>query len=176
MDQVINYQNLSLTSFLAYIEAQGHQLFLSTIWGPFNARTQSIETKFINHATTVLRFTGAQQLIPFYKGYATNDQFLDSRSLPVKNETLQKEIQASITKLSNSDKGAFQSAPDFMNMLGALPQNKYHISDSVKQKLQQVQENLKKFLGSIAICIQQSLEISSLAVRGLNYILGVCPT
>ena len=134
-------------------------------------RTQSIETKFINHATTVLR-----EVVPFYTAYTTDGPFLDLRSLPVKNETFQKEIQGYINKLSNGDKEAFRSAPDFMNMLGALHQGKSRISHSVKQKLQQVQKDVKEFLGSIAICIQQSLEIYSLAVAGLNCILGVCPT
>lgn len=165
---------------MSYIEAQGPHLFLDTIWKPFEARTQSIETKFINHATTVLRFAGAQQLIPFYKAFATGDQSLNPRSsevsVPMKNEAFQKAIQNYIDKISNDDKEAFQSATDAMNKLGSLPPSKSHISISVMQKLKKLQQYVKQFLGSIAICIQQTLQISSLVLGGLNCILRVCTT
>ena len=155
-------------------------MFLITIWKPFEARTQSIETKFINHATTILRFAGAQQLVPFYKAFATGDQSLNPRSseisVPKKNQVFQKAIQNYIDKLSNDDKEAFQSASDVMDKLGALPPAKSHLSISVMQKLQKVQQYVNQFLGSIAICIQQSLEISSLVMGGLNCILRVCTT
>ena len=97
-------------------------------------------------------------------------------SAPVKNQAFQTAIQEYLDNLSDDDKVAFQSATDVMQMLGGLQQGKSRISSSHTTRVQKVQKVLqcvKQFLGSIAICIQHSPEISSLVVGGLNCILTV---
>lgn len=97
-------------------------------------------------------------------------------SVPVKNEAFQKAIQKYIDNLPDDDKDAFQSATDVMKKLGELQQDNSRISSSHTTRVQKVQKVLQcvqQFLGSIAICIQHSPEISSLVVGGLHCILTV---
>ena len=111
---------------------------------------------------------------------ATEDQSPNPQSLaiciPVKNEAFQKAIQEYIDNLSDDDKEAFQSATDVMEKIGELQHDKSRTPSSNTTRLQKVQKVLqcvRLFLGSIATCIQQIPEISSLVVGGLNCILTV---
>ena len=71
---VIIYQVLSLTP-LSYIDAQGFKRFLRVTWEPFEAKFQSIETKFIHHTNIVVRLAGAEHQNYFYKKEAQDKQW-----------------------------------------------------------------------------------------------------
>ena len=109
--------------------------------------------------------------------HAAGDQPFNSQPptvpMPAKNEAFERAVvvalQKHINSLSDDDKVAFQSATDVMKKLGGLQHDRPHVSDKVQKVLQCV----KKFLGSVAICIQHSPEISSLVVGGLNCALTV---
>ena len=112
--------------------------------------------------------------------YATRHQSLNPQSSPtstlVKNDSFQKAIQEYIHNLSDDDKVAFQSATDVMEELGKLQQGGLRIPTSHStwiQKVQKVLQCMKQFLGSVAICVQHSPQISSLVVGGLHCILTV---
>lgn len=95
---------------------------------------------------------------------------------PVRNKAFQKAIQEYIDNLPDDDKMAFQSATDVMERIGELQKDKSRTSSSHPCQVQRVQKVLqcvKLFLVSVAICIQQNPEISSLVVGGLNCILTV---
>ena len=94
--------------------------------------------------------------------------------MPARNEALQKAIQAYVTKLSDDDKAAFRSAPDIIDHLQDMQRNgKPPISSSLTSRVEKVLQCVKGFMGSLAICIQHSPEISSLVVGGVNCILMV---
>lgn len=112
--------------------------------------------------------------------HATRSQSPDFQSpafsVPEKNQAFQKAIQEYIDNLSEDDKVAFQSATDVMEKLEELQRATTHKSSSHTtrmQKVQKVLQCLKRFVGSIAICIQHHPEISSLVVGGFNCILTV---
>lgn len=112
--------------------------------------------------------------------HATGYQSLNPQppAIPVlvKNEAFQQAIQEYINQLSDDDRVAFQSATDVMEKLGELQQSKpntFTFHSTRIQKVQKVLQCLKQFMGSIAICIQHSPQISSLVVGGLNCILSV---
>lgn len=117
--------------------------------------------------------TGPQPLIQ-----ASNFQ-TPAIPIPVKNEAFQKAIQEHVDNLSDDDKVAFQSATDVIQKLGELQRGKSRIFRSQTsettyiQKVQRVLQCVKQFIGSIAICIQHSPQISALVVGGLNCILSV---
>ena len=95
---------------------------------------------------------------------------------PVKKKAFQQAIQEYIDNLSFDDKIAFQSATDVMETIGVLQKYKSRTSryrTSQIQKMQKALKCVKLFLGSVAICIQQNPEITSLVVGGLNCILTV---
>ena len=115
--------------------------------------------------------------------HAAGTQFpnpqLPTISTPVRNEAFQKAIQEYIDKLSEDDKVAFRSAPDVMVKLAELQQQQGRSGISIShttlmQRVQNVLQCVKRFLGSIAICIQHHPETSSLVVGGLHCILTVC--
>ena len=112
--------------------------------------------------------------------HTAGDKSLNSQSLaipvPEKNGAFQKAVQEYINNLSDDDKAAFQSATDVMEKLGEMQQAKSRVSSSHNTRVQKVQKVLQcvqRFLGSIAICIQHSPEISSLVVGGVHCILMV---
>ena len=107
--------------------------------------------------------------------HPTGDQPQNPKSaeIAVKSEGLQQEIQKYIDKLSNDDKLAFRSATDIMDKLGQQQWGKFRITCFHITRMQGVLQCVDQFLGSIAICIQYDLRISSLVVGGLNCILGV---
>ena len=112
--------------------------------------------------------------------YTTGYQALNPQPLVipvlVKNEAFQQAIQEYINQLSDDDRLAFQSATDVMEKLEELQQRKpntFTFHSTRIQKVQKVLQCLKQFMGSIAICIQHSPQISSLVVGGLNCILTV---
>ena len=91
----------------------------------------------------------------------------------VKSEGLQQAIQEYVDKLSNDDQIAFRSATDIMDKLGEQQWGKFRITNFHITRMQKVLQCVDQFLGSIAICIQYDLRISSLVVGGLNCILAV---
>ena len=110
---------------------------------------------------------------------ATRDQLPNPKplahSVPAKNEAFQQAIKKYTDNLSDDDRVAFKSAADIMEELGRLSQSKSDTSSfhNTQNKVQKVLQCMKKFLESVAICIQQSPEISSLVVGGLHCILTV---
>lgn len=112
-----------------------------------------------------------------FGGQSPNTQ---SPAIPTpKNTAFQQAIEKYLDKLSPDDKLAFQSATDVQEKLAVLQQDKPQTSSSHASRAEKVQKVLKcvkKFLVSVGICIQQSPEISSLVVGGLNCILTVSST
>ena len=99
---------------------------------------------------------------------------LPPASVPAKDGALEKAIQAYINKLSDDDKAAFQSAPDIVERLQEMQRNdKSLVSSSMAARVEKVLQCVKYFMGSLLIFIQQSPEISSLVVGGVNCILTV---
>ena len=97
--------------------------------------------------------------------------------VPAKDEALQKAIQEYISKLSNDDKAAFQSAPDIIERLDEMQhKSKTPIPSSLATRAERVLQCIKYFMGSLSIFIQQSPEISSLVVGGVSCILSVGST
>ena len=96
-------------------------------------------------------------------------------SVQVNHEAFQIAIQEYTDKLPDDDKVAFRSATNVLEKLAELQQGKSHISSSHTrmQRVRKVLQCLKRFLGSIAVCIQHNPEISSLVVGGLHCILTV---
>ena len=93
---------------------------------------------------------------------------------PANDEVLQKAIQKYISKLSNDDRTAFQSASDVIEHLHKMQGDaKSPISSSCTTRVERVLQCIKSFMGSLSIFIQQSPEISSLVVGGVNCILTV---
>lgn len=91
-----------------------------------------------------------------------------------KDEALQKALQEYINAVSDEDKEAFQSAPDIMGRLQQMQHSKKPLISSVlTSRVEKVLQCVKHFIGSLAIFIQQSPEISSLVVGGVNCILTV---
>lgn len=84
-------------------------------------------------------------------------------------------LQNHIDSLSDDDKKAFQRASvvDVMEELRKAQHSTSGISDSLS-RVQKALKFVDRFMGSLAIFIQQSPEISSLVVGGLNCILMVC--
>ena len=110
--------------------------------------------------------------------HATRNQSPNSQSLaisvPVKNEAFGKALQEFVDNLSDDDKVAFQSDTDVMLVLEELGKSRISRSHTpLMQKVQKVLQCVQQFLGSVAICIQHSPEISSLVVGGLNFVLTV---
>lgn len=92
----------------------------------------------------------------------------------VRDGALQRAIQSHVEKLSDDEKAAFRSAPDIIDHLQNMQLNeKSHISSSHISRVEKVLQCLQGFMGSLAICIQQSPEISSLVVGGVNCTLMV---
>ena len=92
----------------------------------------------------------------------------------MRDETLQQAIQEYVGKLSDDDKAAFKSAPDIMERLQEMQGNgKSLISSSLTTRVEKVLQCVKGFMGSLVIFIQQSPEISSLVVGGVNCVLMV---
>lgn len=90
------------------------------------------------------------------------------------NEALQKAIQEYVMELSEDDKAAFRTAPDIIVQLQEIQGNgKSLVSRSLTTRVEKVLQCVKGFMGSLAIFIQQSPEISSLVVGGVNCILTV---
>ena len=92
------------------------------------------------------------------------------------DEALQKAIKEYTSKLSNDDKTAFESASasDIIEHLRKMQDNaKSPISSSWTPRVERVLQCIKSFMGSLSIFIQQSPEISSLVVGGVNCILTV---
>ena len=94
------------------------------------------------------------------------------------DEALQKAIKEYTSKLSDDDKtafkSAFQSAPDVIEDLRKMQRDaKSPISSSWAPRVERVLQCIKSFMGSLSIFIQQSPEISSLVVGGVNCILTV---
>ena len=90
------------------------------------------------------------------------------------DQALQKAIQEYVKELSEDDKAAFRSAPDIIEHLQEMQDNgKSLISSSLTTRVEKVLQCVKSFMGSLAIFIQQSPEISSLVVGGVNCILTV---
>lgn len=109
---------------------------------------------------------------------ASGTQSLNPQSspppVPVKNDALEKAIQEYVNKLSDEDKKAFQSAPDVIERLRKMQDNdKPLVSSSITTRVEKVLQCVKHFMGSLSIFIQQSPEISSLVVGGVNCILTV---
>ena len=100
---------------------------------------------------------------------------LRSPSFPVmRDETLQQAIQEYVGDLSDDDKAAFQSAPDIMKRIQGLQDNgKLLISSPLMTRVENVLQCVKSFMGSLAIFIQHSPQISSLVIGGVNCILTV---
>ena len=95
-------------------------------------------------------------------------------SQPAKGEALQEAIREYISKLSNDDKAAFQSAPNIIERLQEMQYtSKSPISSTLTARVERVLQCVKHFMGSLTIFIQQSPEISSLVVGGVNCILTV---
>lgn len=91
-----------------------------------------------------------------------------------KDEALQKAIQEYIGKISNDDKEAFRNAPDIIERLQEMQCNKKpRIPSSFTTRVENVLQCVRCFMSSLAIFIQQSPEISSLVVGGVNCILTV---
>ena len=94
--------------------------------------------------------------------------------MPARDEALQRAIQSHVKKLSDDEKEAFRSAPDIIDRLQNMQRNeKSDISSSHISRVEKVLQCLQSFMGSLAICIQQSPEISSLVVGGVNCTLMV---
>lgn len=94
--------------------------------------------------------------------------------VPARNEALEKAIQVYISKLSADDKAAFQSAPDIIERLQEMQNNdKSLVSSSTTARVEKVLQCVKHFMASVGIFIQQSPEISSLVVGGVNCVLTV---
>lgn len=90
------------------------------------------------------------------------------------DEALQKAIQEYIGKISNDDKEAFRNAPDIIERLQEMQSNKKpRIPSSFTTRVENVLQCVRCFMSSLAIFIQQSPEISSLVVGGVNCILTV---
>ena len=98
-------------------------------------------------------------------------------SMPAKNEAFERAVavalQKHIDKLSDDDRDAFQSATAVMGKLEELQQDNSRISASHTSRVEKLLQRLQQFLGSVAICIQHSPEISSLVVGGLHCVLTV---
>ena len=93
-------------------------------------------------------------------------------TLPV--PAMQKAIQEYIGKLSDDDKAAFQSAQNIMERLQEIQSNgKPLVSSSLASRVEKVLQCVKTFMSSLAIFIQQSPQISSLVVGGVNFVLTV---
>ena len=93
---------------------------------------------------------------------------------PPEGGALQKAMQEYVSKLSDDDKEAFKSAPDIIGRLQEMQCNsKSPISNSLMTRVERVLQCIKNFMGSLAIFIQQSPEISSLVVGGVSCILTV---
>ena len=99
---------------------------------------------------------------------------------PAKNEAFEKALRAYVDgRLSDDVKKDFQSASDIMERLQMMQCNqsgldsKVHISSSISDRVKKVLQCLRHFMGSVAICIQHSPEISSLVIGGVNCILTV---
>ena len=92
-----------------------------------------------------------------------------------KDEVLQKTIQKYINTLSDDDKAAFRTAEDIIEHLQKIQSNgKKLVTSSLTSRVEKVLQCVKTFMGSLSIFIQQSPEISSLVVGGINCILTVC--
>ena len=93
---------------------------------------------------------------------------------PAKNGALEKAIQEYVSRLSNDDMAAFQSAPDIVEHLQEMQlNNKPCISNSLTTRVQRVLQDIGGFMDSLGNFIQLSPEISTLGVGGCNYILTV---
>ena len=94
--------------------------------------------------------------------------------VPAKDKALQKAIQEYVGTISTDDQAAFRSAPDIIKRLQEMQCNSNsRISSSLTTRVERVLQCIKHFMGSLAIFIQQSPEISSLVVGGVNCILTV---
>ena len=129
-----------------------------------NTTTLREETSPLNFALSTL------DLLEHATGKQPPNTLLQAISVPVENEAA---VQECINNLSNDDKLAFQSATDVMEKLGCLQQGKPRISSFLITRIHKVQQCLKQFLVSIAICIQHNDAISSLVMGGLHCILMV---
>ena len=96
---------------------------------------------------------------------------LNTPTVPAKNKALQTAIQK-YEGLSDDDKAAFLSAPNVIERLQEMQHNG-KISSSLTTRVEKVLQCIKNFMGSLGILIQQSPEISSLVVGGVNCILTV---
>lgn len=89
----------------------------------------------------------------------------------------QKAIQKYVEELSDDDKEAFLSAPNVIERLQDMQGNgESLVSSSLTTRVEKVLQCVKHFMGSLGIFIQQSPEISSLVVGGVNCILTVGQT
>ena len=95
--------------------------------------------------------------------------------VPAKRDgAFQMATQEYVKKLSGDDKAAFLSAPDVIECLQEIQCNgKSLISSSLSSRVEKVLQCVKHFMGSLGIFIQQSPEISSLVVGGVNCVLMV---
>ena len=99
---------------------------------------------------------------------------LPATAVPMKNEAFERAIEQYINMLSDDDKAAFQSAPDIIERLQeAQSRRKPLISTDLTARVAKVLQCVKHFMGSLSIFIQQSPQISSLIVGGINCILTV---
>ena len=110
---------------------------------------------------------------------AAGTQFVNLQylTLPVpakKDEALQKAIQNCIDALSDEDKAALRPAPDDLERLQEIQCNgKSPIPSFPTPCVEKLLQFFENFMGSLAIFFQQSPEISSLVVGGVNCILTV---
>ena len=122
----------------------------------------------------------ASSSTPAGPAHATGDQSVNPQPpvilVPGKNGAFQKAVQEYIYNLSHDDKAAFLSATDVMEKLRELQKGKSRIPTTRMQRVQKVLQCVQRFLGSIAVCIQHSPQISSLVVGGLHCILTVSIT
>lgn len=90
------------------------------------------------------------------------------------DETWQKATREYVKELSDDDKEAFQSAPDIIERLEEMERNrKSPISSSLASRVKKVLQCVQSFMDSLKVFVQQSPEISSLVVGGVNCILTV---
>lgn len=99
---------------------------------------------------------------------------LPATAVSMKNEAFERAIEQYINMLSDDDKAAFQSAPDIIERLQETQsRRKPLISTDLTARVAKVLQCVKHFMGSLSIFIQQSPQISSLIVGGINCILTV---
>lgn len=78
-------------------------------------------------------------------------------------------------QLSEDDRTAFQSATDIMQIMQTMDAENAQgsVSRTFGARIQKTLNFIRAFLKSVEICIQHSLEVSSLVVGGFHCALSV---